>query len=321
MLRALVTERMDPVLFGYSYDYVGDLAETVSLVWPQSHRGYPEPGADARRCRRKAAGGEPLRRAEGAGQAARQRQHLGALRHHKTGHRRPAHRRLGAAGQAGAGRSRQGRRRRDRGTLARADAALCRAVRLAGRQGGKTGKDGAGAVQAGDAVQPGRRRRSRKARPGRLCSRVEMGRHPRPGDVRRRRSPALFAHRRRCFRRLSRPRRRDAFFGRARRRASGRRPATGDRHVFGPAAAAEPQERDAEDAAAISGLHALLRPAADRRRGFARTVLSRAARASRSLRRRRSIRAASISRRWSNSPTGRRWRNCAGRRRTRSSKA
>ncbi|WP_054312009.1 cisplatin damage response ATP-dependent DNA ligase [Mesorhizobium sp. 1M-11] len=34
MLRALVTERMDPVLFGYSYDYVGDLAETVSLVWP-----------------------------------------------------------------------------------------------------------------------------------------------------------------------------------------------------------------------------------------------------------------------------------------------
>ncbi|MBX3578554.1 MAG: cisplatin damage response ATP-dependent DNA ligase [Rhizobiaceae bacterium] len=36
MLRALVTERMDPVLFGYSYDYVGDLAETVSLVWPEA---------------------------------------------------------------------------------------------------------------------------------------------------------------------------------------------------------------------------------------------------------------------------------------------
>lgn len=35
MLRTLVTERMDPVLFGYSYDYVGDLAETVSLVWPE----------------------------------------------------------------------------------------------------------------------------------------------------------------------------------------------------------------------------------------------------------------------------------------------
>ncbi|MGE3307771.1 MAG: cisplatin damage response ATP-dependent DNA ligase, partial [Rhizobiaceae bacterium] len=35
MLRTLVIERMDPVLFGYSYDYVGDLAETVSLVWPE----------------------------------------------------------------------------------------------------------------------------------------------------------------------------------------------------------------------------------------------------------------------------------------------
>ncbi|WP_048648273.1 cisplatin damage response ATP-dependent DNA ligase [Nitratireductor soli] len=34
MLRALVSERMDEVLFAYSYDYVGDLAETISLVWP-----------------------------------------------------------------------------------------------------------------------------------------------------------------------------------------------------------------------------------------------------------------------------------------------
>ncbi|WP_062227544.1 cisplatin damage response ATP-dependent DNA ligase [Aureimonas frigidaquae] len=34
MLRALMTERMDEVLFGYSYDYVGDLAETIALVWP-----------------------------------------------------------------------------------------------------------------------------------------------------------------------------------------------------------------------------------------------------------------------------------------------
>ena len=33
MLRALVAERIDAVLFGYSYDYVGDLAETISLIW------------------------------------------------------------------------------------------------------------------------------------------------------------------------------------------------------------------------------------------------------------------------------------------------
>ncbi|MCO6048303.1 cisplatin damage response ATP-dependent DNA ligase [Mesorhizobium sp. RP14(2022)] len=39
MLRALMEERMDPVLFRYSHDYVGDLAEAVSLVWPapESH--------------------------------------------------------------------------------------------------------------------------------------------------------------------------------------------------------------------------------------------------------------------------------------------
>ncbi|ODN70874.1 ATP-dependent DNA ligase [Methylobrevis pamukkalensis] len=34
LLRELVGERVDPVLFGYSYDYVGDLAETIALIWP-----------------------------------------------------------------------------------------------------------------------------------------------------------------------------------------------------------------------------------------------------------------------------------------------
>jgi ATP-dependent DNA ligase len=33
LLRDLVLERLDPVLFQYSYDYVGDLAETIALVW------------------------------------------------------------------------------------------------------------------------------------------------------------------------------------------------------------------------------------------------------------------------------------------------
>ncbi|MGE0230833.1 MAG: cisplatin damage response ATP-dependent DNA ligase, partial [Flavobacteriaceae bacterium] len=35
LFRALAEERIDPVLFRYSYDYVGDLAETISLVWPE----------------------------------------------------------------------------------------------------------------------------------------------------------------------------------------------------------------------------------------------------------------------------------------------
>ena len=46
MLRALVVERMDPVLFGYSYDYVGDLAETVSLVWPEPSARKDTPTPD-----------------------------------------------------------------------------------------------------------------------------------------------------------------------------------------------------------------------------------------------------------------------------------
>jgi ATP-dependent DNA ligase len=34
LLRELVEARVDPVLFGWSYDYVGDLAETIALIWP-----------------------------------------------------------------------------------------------------------------------------------------------------------------------------------------------------------------------------------------------------------------------------------------------
>ncbi len=33
-IRERVAARVDPVLFGLSYDYVGDLAETISLIWP-----------------------------------------------------------------------------------------------------------------------------------------------------------------------------------------------------------------------------------------------------------------------------------------------
>ena len=36
MVRNLVEGRVDPVLFRLSYDYVGDLAETVSLIWPNN---------------------------------------------------------------------------------------------------------------------------------------------------------------------------------------------------------------------------------------------------------------------------------------------
>jgi len=34
LLRNLIAERTDPVLFALSYDYVGDLSETIALMWP-----------------------------------------------------------------------------------------------------------------------------------------------------------------------------------------------------------------------------------------------------------------------------------------------
>ena len=59
LIRDLIAARTDPVLFALSYDYVGDLSETVALMWP-AHRetslpGHPPPqpspargeGADA----------------------------------------------------------------------------------------------------------------------------------------------------------------------------------------------------------------------------------------------------------------------------------
>jgi DNA ligase-1 len=45
MIRALIAERADPVLFELSYDYVGDLSETVALMWPidPAHRPNATP--------------------------------------------------------------------------------------------------------------------------------------------------------------------------------------------------------------------------------------------------------------------------------------
>jgi len=37
-VRALAMMRVDPELFGWSYDFVGDLAETVALIWPEPSR-------------------------------------------------------------------------------------------------------------------------------------------------------------------------------------------------------------------------------------------------------------------------------------------
>src|SRR5712672_3956781 len=43
IIRALIAERTDPVLFGLSYDYVGDLSETVALMWPGREQSASAP--------------------------------------------------------------------------------------------------------------------------------------------------------------------------------------------------------------------------------------------------------------------------------------
>jgi DNA ligase 1 len=42
-LRELISQRMDAELFAMSYDYVGDLAETIALVWPRQPGANREP--------------------------------------------------------------------------------------------------------------------------------------------------------------------------------------------------------------------------------------------------------------------------------------
>jgi DNA ligase-1 len=47
LIRDLIADRTDPVLFALSYDYVGDLSETVALMWPKAatplHNNPPPP--------------------------------------------------------------------------------------------------------------------------------------------------------------------------------------------------------------------------------------------------------------------------------------
>ena len=45
LFRELAAARTDPMLFGLSYDYVGDLAETVALIWPQRPNRFPAAGS------------------------------------------------------------------------------------------------------------------------------------------------------------------------------------------------------------------------------------------------------------------------------------
>ena len=43
LIRDLIAARTDPILFALSYDYVGDLSETVALMWPAEQRATNSP--------------------------------------------------------------------------------------------------------------------------------------------------------------------------------------------------------------------------------------------------------------------------------------
>src|SRR5690606_21914171 len=43
LLRDVVTRAVDPHLFALSYDYVGDLGETIALIWPHHGKGEELP--------------------------------------------------------------------------------------------------------------------------------------------------------------------------------------------------------------------------------------------------------------------------------------
>ena len=112
LIRDLIAARTDPALFALSYDYVGDLSETVALMWPRAGPADQlAAAAVARRGRQ-----HPRQPAEegtaGAARAMARRTRrdrpLGAA---EARHRRAAHRRLGAAGEDRGGSARRARTR------------------------------------------------------------------------------------------------------------------------------------------------------------------------------------------------------------------
>ena len=46
LVRTLISDRTDPVLFAMSYDFVGDLSETVALLWPAPQQLEEAPGSN-----------------------------------------------------------------------------------------------------------------------------------------------------------------------------------------------------------------------------------------------------------------------------------
>ena len=110
VIRGLVEERVDPVLFRMSYHYVGDLAETMALIWPaDARRDEPSVGTTTPPRSDPPRSWRPWRPSEerSAGPArrlARRPRRDRALGAAEADHPRAAGRRLGAARQDRRGR-------------------------------------------------------------------------------------------------------------------------------------------------------------------------------------------------------------------------
>jgi len=77
-IRAIVEDRIDPVLFRMSWDYVGDMAETVSLLWPKRVDQPAEIDDGSLRIANVVERLQTLGRAEAPGALARMLDHLDA---------------------------------------------------------------------------------------------------------------------------------------------------------------------------------------------------------------------------------------------------
>ena len=172
VIRTLIAERTDPVLFGLSYDYVGDLSETVALMWPADPAAATECHADA--CPTSSTTLSTLGKAQLPAQLARWLDALdetgrwALLKLVTGGLRIGVSARLAKTAAAALGDKDV---QRDRAALARPRAALHRAVRLAGRP-------------RREAVDAAIRRRS-----ARRCWRMRSRRRISPRSTRRTSSP------------------------------------------------------------------------------------------------------------------------------------
>jgi DNA ligase 1 len=178
-IRAIAEERVDPVLLHMSRDYVGDLAETVSLLWPTAKDGEPEIDDGTLTI------AMAVERLTAAGRATAP-QVLGEMLDHLDSSGRYALLKL-ATGNLRIGISARLAKTAFaqafdlsvedvEEVLACAQPPVCRAVRLGGRGRGPT-RHGEQATVPPVHARPSARG-PHHARPRRLCRRVEMGRHP-----------------------------------------------------------------------------------------------------------------------------------------------